>query len=107
MVRIPRLQEVPLGPQNASIKCAMATSDHPSDLVHRMAYPSLARPGLRTDWRLPALPEEKKQLPLRSNLQGKEIGDIFYLIEPRVRNPWAAIGSLAFLSVLLLCLLWR
>ena len=104
MVRIPRLQEVPLGPQNASIKCAMATSDHPSDLVHRMAYPSLARPGLRTDWRLPALPEEKKQLPLRSNLQGKEIGDIFYLIEPRVRNPWAAIGSLAFLSVLLLSL---
>jgi len=83
----------------------MATSDHPSDLVHRMAYPSFGRPGLRTDWRLPALPEEEKQLPLHSNLQGKEIGDIFYLIEPRARNPWAAIGSLAFLSVLLLALI--
>ena len=81
----------------------MATCDHPSDLVHRIAYPTLQRPGLRTDSRVPALPaEEEKQLPVRSNLQGKEVGDIFYLIEPRPRNPWAAIGSLAFLSVLLL-----
>ncbi|MFZ1167339.1 MAG: TonB family protein [Candidatus Sulfotelmatobacter sp.] len=59
---------------------------------------------MRTDWRLPALPEEEKQLPLHSNLQGTEIGDIFYLIEPRPRNPWAAMGSLAFVSVLLLAL---
>jgi protein TonB len=51
------------------------------------------------------LPEEEKQLPLRSNLQGKEIGDIFYLIEPRPRNPWAAMGSLTFLAVLLLALI--
>lgn len=84
----------------------MATSDHPSDLVHRVAYPSLGRTGLRTDWRLPALPPEgKKQLPVRSNLQEKEVGGIVYLIEPRPRNPWAAIGSLAFLSVLLLALI--
>jgi len=83
----------------------MATSDHPSDLVHRMAYPSLGRPGLRTDWRFPAVaPEGEKQLPVRSNPQGKEIGDIFYLIEPRRGNPWAALGSLAFLSALLLAL---
>ena len=98
-------KKIPLGPQNASIKCAMATSNHPSDLVHRIAYPSLGRPGLRTDWRLPALAEdEEKQLPLCSNLRGKEISDIFYLTEPRPRNPWSAIGALAILSVLLLAL---
>jgi protein TonB len=83
----------------------MATSDHPSDLVHRIAYPSLGRPGLRSDWRLPAAPvEEEKQLPVRFNLQGKEVSGICLLIEPRPRNPWAALGSLAFLSVLLLAL---
>jgi Gram-negative bacterial TonB protein C-terminal len=80
----------------------MATSDHPSDLVNRVAYPSLARPGLRTDWRFPALPREaEKQLPVRSNLQEKEVGDIVYLIERRPQNLWAAIGSLAFLSSIL------
>ena len=84
----------------------MATSDHPSDLVNRVAYPSLARPGLRTDWRFPALPREaEKQLAVRSNLQEKEVGDIVYLIERRPQNLWAAIGSLAFLSVLLLALI--
>ena len=84
----------------------MATCDHPSELVYRIAYPSLQRPGLRIDPRIAALPaEEEKQLPVRSNLQGKEVGDIFYLIESRPRNPWAAIGSLAFLSVLLLALI--
>ena len=84
----------------------MATFDHPSDLVHRIAYPTLQRLGLRIDSRVPALPaEEEKQLPVRSNLQRKEVGGIFYLIEPRPRNPWAAIGSLAFLSVLLLALI--
>jgi len=103
MVHILRLQEVPLGPQNAFIKCAMATCDHPSDLVHRIAYPSFGRPGLRTDWRSAASPAEgEKELPVRSNPQGKEVGDIFYLIEARPRNPWAAIGSLACLSLLLM-----
>ena len=83
----------------------MATFDYPSDLVRRIAYPTVQRPGLRIDSRVAALPaEEEKQLPVRSNLQGKEVGDIFYLIEPRPRNPWAAIGSLAFLSVLVLAL---
>ncbi len=106
MVQILRLQEVPLGPRSAFIKCAMATFDHPSDLIHRIAYPTVQRPGLRIDAQVAAWPaEEEKQLPLRSNLQGKEVGDIFYLIEPRPRNPWAAIGSLAFISVLLLALI--
>src|ERR1017187_9926669 len=106
MAHLLRLQEVALGPQDAFIKCAMATCDHPSDLVHRIAYPTVHRPGLRIDSWVAALPaEEEKQLSVRSNLQGKEAGDIFYLIEPRPRNPWAAIGSLAFLSVLLLALI--
>ena len=83
----------------------MATCDHPSELVYRIAYPSLQRPELRIDPRIAALPTEKeKQLPVRSNLQGKEVGDIFYIIGPRPRNPWAAVGSLAFLSVVLLAL---
>ena len=83
----------------------MATCDHPSELVYRVAYPRLQRPGLRIDPRIAALPaEEEKQLPVRSNRQ-KEVGNIFYLIESRPRNPWAAIGSWAFLSVFLLALI--
>ena len=84
----------------------MATCDHPSELVYRIAYPSLQRPGLRIDPRIAALPaEEEKQLSVRSNLQGKEVGDIFYLIESQPQNPWAAIGSLAFLSFAVLALI--
>ena len=84
----------------------MATCDHPSELVYRIAYPSLQRPGLRIEPRIAALPaEEERQVHVRSKLQGKEVGDIFYLIESRPRNPWAAIGSLAFLSILLLALI--
>ena len=84
----------------------MATCDHPSDLVRRIAYPTLVRPGWRIDPRRAALPaESEEQLPVRSNLEGKEVGDIFYLVDSRPRNPWAAIGSLAFMSVLLLALI--
>jgi protein TonB len=98
-------KKFPLGPQNAFIKCAMATCDHPSDLVYRIAYPSLQRPGLRIDPRIAASPAEgEKGFPLR-NRQGKEVGDIFYLIEARAQNPVAAIGSLAFMSVVLLALI--
>ena len=88
----------------------MATCDYPSDLVHRIAYPSLGRPGLRTDWRLPALPpEEEKRSSASSSLQGVEGGDIFResLIasgKSRPRNPWAAVGALGFQLVLLLAL---
>lgn len=84
----------------------MATFDCPSGLVHRIAYPSLGRPGLRIDSRVAALPaEEEKQPPAGSDLQGKEVGDIFYFVRPRPRNPWAALGSLAFLSALLVALI--
>jgi protein TonB len=84
----------------------MATCDHPSDLFHRIAYPALDGPALRIDSRVAAIPaEEERQRPVRSDLQGKEIGDIFYLIESPPKNPWAAIGSLAFLSVFTLALI--
>src|SRR5271169_2176066 len=90
----------------------MATCDCPSDLVHRIAYPSLGRPGLRTDSRrLPALPadEEEKQSFAYSSLQGVEAGNLFResLIasgKSRPRNPWAAVGALAFQLLLLLAL---
>ncbi len=84
----------------------MATCDHPSDLVHRIAYPTVKRPGLRIDSRVVVLPaQEEKQLRVHSNRQAKELGDIFYLIEPRPRNPWAATGSVSFLFLLLVALI--
>jgi periplasmic protein TonB len=84
----------------------MATCEHPSDLVLRIAYPSSVRPGLRIRSRIPAVrAEEGKQLSVRSNLQENEVGDIFYLVEPRPLNQWAAIGALAFLSLVVLALI--
>ena len=81
----------------------MATCDHPSDLVRRVAYPILVQPGLRIDPRSAAFPAESdEQFPVRSNLERKEVGDIFYQVESRPRNPWAAIGSLSFQLILLL-----
>lgn len=109
MIHILRLQEVPLGPRNAFIKCVMATCDCPSDLVHRIAYPSLGKPGLRTDW-LPALPpEEEKRSPSSSSLQGVEACDLFResLIasgKTRRRSPWATAGALGFQLLVLLTL---
>src|SRR5271166_1831512 len=83
----------------------MATFDHPSDLIHGIAYPTIQRPGLRP-LRVRAFPaEEEEKLPVRSNLQEREVGDIFYFIEPRPRNFFAASGSLAFLSFLLLAII--
>jgi periplasmic protein TonB len=58
---------------------------------------------LRPDSRSAAsLADGEKEFPARTKRQGKEVGDIFYLIEARPRNPWAAIGSLACLSLLLM-----
>jgi periplasmic protein TonB len=59
-----------------------------------------------TDSPVATLPAEQgDQLPVRSQLRGQEVGNIFYLIDSRPQNPWAAIGSLVFLSVLLLTLI--
>ena len=65
--------------------------------------------GLRIGSRVAASPaEEKKQLPASSSPQGTEDGCLFHdsLIvsggKLRPRNPWAAVGSLAFQLLLLL-----
>jgi protein TonB len=84
----------------------MATFDHPSDLIHRIAYPPTKGAIARIDPRnASSSAHDGKTLPVRSPLQRNELGSIFYFIEPRPRNPWAASGSLAFLSVLLLALI--
>jgi periplasmic protein TonB len=84
----------------------MATCDQPVDLVRRLGYSTVVLPGLRIDSRSTALPGERgERFPSRSELQQKEVGDIFYLIDARPPNPWASIGSLAILSVLLLAII--
>jgi protein TonB len=85
----------------------MAPLDRSSNLVDCIPYPgAFPRPRLRIDSRIAALPaEEEKQPRVGSDPQGKEVGDIFYFVRPRPRNPWAALGSMAFLSALLLALI--
>ena len=83
----------------------MATCDYPSELAHLIPYPS-GRTGLRIDSRIPALLDEDQRQPRsRSNVPADQVGNIFYFIEPRPRNPWAASGSLVFLSLVLLALI--
>jgi len=85
----------------------MATFDHPSDLVHRIAYPTIQRPGLRDLW-VAALPaEEEKHPPVRSRQPGIEEGSLFREIESGAklgRNPLAGTGALALQCLLLLAL---
>ena len=84
----------------------MATCDHPSDLLHLIAYPSLERPQSRIDSRVAALLAEKeKQLPVSCNQQGIEVNSLFREIESGAklrRNPWVASASLGFQLLLLL-----
>lgn len=88
---------------------AMATyNDNQSESDHCIAYPAFPRPPLRIDSRSAALPEhENEQRPVFSSLQE---GDLFYdsLVvsgaKSRPRNPWAAVGSVTLLSLVLLAL---
>jgi periplasmic protein TonB len=88
---------------------AMATyNDNHSESDHCIAYPAYPRPRLRIDSRIKALPEhEKKQRPVSSSLQE---GDLFHdsLVvsgaKSRPSNPWAPVGSVTLLSLLLLAL---
>jgi protein TonB len=111
MVHILRLQEVPLGHRNAFLQRVMATCDHPSDLVHRIAYPSLMRPGLRADSRLPVMQLEEDKRPFASSSQQRvEAGDIFResLIasgKSRRRNPWSTVGALSVELLVVLTLI--
>lgn len=82
----------------------MGTYDYPTDLVHRIEYGRVPRPRRQIESRLAAaIVQEQKPKIDRPDV--KEVGEIFYLIERRPRNPWATLGSLTFLSILLLALL--
>ena len=88
----------------------MASCDYPTDLVHRIAYPTAPRPGLRSDSRLAASPAKDKHLPAPSSQQEvQELEDtLFREVEAGAKlgsNPYAAIGSPAALSCLLLALM--
>ena len=71
-----------------------------SDIAHHIAYPAFPGPGLRIGSRGATFPAEgKEQRPVSSSPQE---GCLFHdsLIvsggKSRPRNPWAAVGSLAF-----------
>ena len=89
----------------------MATFDYPSDLVHRIPYPAIPRPGRRIDLRVAALPaeeEEKKHAPIPPRRQGVEEDSLFREIESGARlgrNPLAGAGALALQCLLLLALI--
>jgi len=87
----------------------MATFDYPSDLVHRIPYPTIQRPGLRIDLRVAALPaEEGNHAPIAPSRQGLEEGSLFREIESGAklgRNPLAGAGALALQCLLLLALI--
>src|SRR5262249_2981826 len=83
-------------------------NDNHSGSDHCIAYPVFPRPRLRNDSRIAGfLRNEKEQRPLSSSLRE---GDLFYDIllvsgaKSRPRNPWATVGSVALLSLVLLAL---
>jgi protein TonB len=83
-------------------------NDNHSESDHSISYPAFPSPRLRMDSRIPVRREhEKEQRPASSSLQE---GDLFYdsLVvsgpNTRRRNPWAAVGSVGLLSLLLLSL---
>ncbi len=86
----------------------MATFDYPSDLVHRIPYPTIPRPGLRIDLRVAALPaEEEKHAPIPPSRQGVQEGSLFREVESGAklgRNPLAGAGALALQCLFLLAL---
>jgi len=85
----------------------VATFDQPSDVLNRIAYPNFRRPGLRTDSRVASFPARaEKPLLVPSGQQGIQ-ASLFREIELGAtfrRNPWAAVGSLAFQFAVLLTL---
>jgi len=84
----------------------MATCDHPSDLIQRVAYPVVQRPGLRIHPRIAALPtEDDKHAPIPPSRQRVEEDSLFREIESGAklgRNPLAGTGALALQCLLLL-----
>jgi protein TonB len=87
----------------------MATNNgNLSESDHCITYPAFPRPRLRIDSRVAALPEhEKEQRPVSSSLQEWDLFHDSLVVsgaKSRPRNPWAAVGSVTLLSLLLLAL---
>jgi protein TonB len=87
----------------------MATyNDNHSESDHRIPYAAFPRPRLRIDSRIAALSEhEKEEHPISSGPQGGNLFQDSLVVsgaKSRPRNPWAAVGSLTFLSLLVLAL---
>ena len=88
---------------------AMSTyNDRQSESDHCIAYPAFPRPPLRIDSRIAALPEhENEQRPVSSSLQEWDLFHDSLIVSganSRPRNPWAAVGSVTLLSLLLLAI---
>jgi len=85
----------------------MATFDHPSDLLHGIAYPPRVKREPRIDSQAQTFPaREGKQARLPSNPKLTEEGRIFFQVESGVRrNPLAAAGSVAFQVIVLATLI--
>ena len=75
---------------------------------HGIAYPAFPRPRLRIDSRIAAVPEhEQARRPVPSSLQEWDLFQGSLVVsgaKSRPRNPWAAVGSVTLLSLLLLAL---
>ena len=71
-----------------------------SDIAHQIAYPAFPGPGLRIGSRVATFPAEgKEQRPVSSSLQEACLFHDSLIVsggKSRPRNPWAAVGSLAF-----------
>ena len=84
----------------------MATCDQPSELVYRIAYPSVQRLGARIDPRIAQLPAQgERNLPVYSNQQEMEESSLFREVETGAkfeRNPLAGAGALALQCLFLL-----
>src|ERR1700692_3774584 len=88
---------------------AMATyNDNHSESDHYISSPVFPTPRLRIDLRIAALAEhEKEQPPVSSSLQDWDLFHDSLVVsgtKSRPRNPWAALGSVTLLSLLLLAL---
>jgi protein TonB len=81
-------------------------NDNHSESDHCIAYPAVPRSRLRIDLRIGALPErEEEQRPISSSLREWDLfHDSLFASGAKSgpRNPWAAVGSVTLLSLVLL-----
>jgi periplasmic protein TonB len=86
----------------------MAYNDNHLESNHFIAYPPFPRPRLPIDARIAAIPEnEKEQHVVSSSLQEWDLFHDSLVVsgaKSRPRNPWAALGSVTLLSLLLVAL---